>query len=92
LYAPKLTLRNRRKGSVVYKVPFFITPYQQHSIFLKWLKDSTFKRIESTHPVRFRKEILDLFDQNVSSATLKKHIELHNSVIKNRAFAHFRWI
>jgi len=92
LYAPKLTLRNRRKGSVVYKVPFFITPYQQHSIFLKWLKDSTFKRAESTHKVRFRKEILELFDQSVSSSTLKKHIELHNSIIKNRAFAHFRWI
>lgn len=92
LYVPKMTVKGVRRGSVVYKVPFLITPFQQISIFFKWFKDSVNLRNETSYKVRLFKEIFDLLDENTLSETLKKKSSLNKAVITGRSFSHYRWI
>lgn len=89
---PKLTVKGVRRGSVVYKVPFLITPFQQFSIFLKWFKDSVCIRNENSYSNRLFKELLDILDENHQSETLKKRSSLNKAVINGRSFSHYRWV
>jgi ribosomal protein S7 len=89
---PKLTIKGVRRGSVIYKVPFLLTPYQQYTLLLKWFKNSVFFRSENTHSMRMLKESFELFNKNVYSDTLKKKTILSKAVLSGRSFSHYRWL
>ena len=91
LLRPTLTIVTRRVGRRHYQVPVPLRIRRQHTTALNWLLAAV-----QSHP---RKEAArTLADEFINtyylkrSESLRQKEKLYQTVIKNRAFNHFRWV
>jgi small subunit ribosomal protein S7 len=88
---PSLTIVVRRIGRRYYQVPVPIITLRQYTVALNWLLN-----VVKANPRNRAAEVL--CDEFVSTYFLKKSEalrqkeQLYQTVIKNRAFNHYRWV
>lgn len=88
---PVLTVLSRRVGRRIYQVPVPLQTVKQYKTALKWL--TLIARNNRQNPVAetLAQELIDTVFFKRSEA-LKRKNELYETVVKNRAYTHYRWI
>jgi small subunit ribosomal protein S7 len=87
LLKPTLGLRPKKKGGVIYRVPFLLKDTKQLSLAIFWLLQSVRQKLGPSNDfsLTFCEEINDIVKGKMHSA-LKKKDEIHKLALTNRPF------
>ncbi len=86
---PSLEVKARRLGGSTYQVPMEVRPERKQTLGLRWLRNYSRTRGETTMAERLAAEILDA--TNNMGGAVKKKEETHRMAEANKAFAHYRY-
>ncbi len=88
---PSLITVLRRVGRNYYNVPVPVNGVKQYKIALRWLVEGARKNIGVPLSSSLADEVISTVASSHSEALKKKDV-LYESVIRNRAYYHYRWI
>ena len=86
---PMIEVRSKRVGGSTLQVPHEVKKQRQQSLAIRWILDASRKKKGRPMAERLSSELLDAFNKQGSSMTVRENT--HRMAEANKAFAHFAW-
>ena len=86
---PMIEVRSKRVGGSTLQVPHEVKKDRQQSLAIRWILDASRKKKGRPMADRLSSELLDAFNKQGSSMTVRENT--HRMAEANKAFAHFAW-
>lgn len=91
LLRPSLAIVVRRIGRRYYQVPVPLKTQRQHTMALNWLLTVVKGNTRKVAAETLAEELISTYFLK-RSESLRQKEQLYQTVIKNRAFNHYRWV
>jgi ribosomal protein S7 len=85
---PILFTEKKRRGRIIYDVPFLLMPLQQYKKSISWIVQAILLRKEKTLEERIYFEFLDIIQRHSKLFIWVQ--ELNQKLLLNRAYQHYR--
>lgn len=90
LASPRIMLKSKRVGGVIYRLPIFIEGSRRARSFgMRWIVASAQRRPEKLMAERLASEIIDI--HKGKGLTMKRKAEMYKIGVGNKAFVHYMW-
>src|SRR5690554_1783168 len=90
LASPRIMLKSKRVGGVIYRLPIFIEGSRRARSFgMRWIVASAQRRPEKLMAERLASEIIDI--HRGKGLTMKRKAEMYKVAVGNKAFVHYMW-
>lgn len=90
LASPRIMLKSKRVGGVIYRLPIFIEGSRRARSFgMRWIVASAQRRPEKLMAERLASEIIDI--HRGKGLTMKRKAEMYKIGVGNKAFVHYMW-
>jgi len=90
LASPRIMLKSKRVGGVIYRLPIFIEGSRRARSFgMRWIVASAQRRPEKLMAERLASEVIDI--HRGKGLTMKRKAEIYKIAVGNKAFVHYMW-
>lgn len=84
---PRIHLKSKRIGGATYQVPTLITKLKSVNLAIRWILNSSNKRVGKGFAIKLANELLE--SAKGASNSIKKKEEIHKMAEANKVFAQF---